>query len=156
MAVAAALVVSSVLTVTLRNLFRAALALGAALLCVAILFLLLDAEFLGMAQILVYVGAVLTLIIFAVMLTSGLVDPRVPQSLQRPWLPAIAAAALFGLLRQAIHVLPWTSAPAAPPPGPGALGAQLVTTYALPFEMISVLLVAVMIGALVLAGRGRA
>ncbi len=153
--VAAALVISSVLTVALRNLFRAAMALGAALLCVAILFLLLGAEFLGMAQVLVYIGAVLTLIIFAVMLTSGLVDPRVPQSITRPWLPAIAAAALFGLLRQAIKALPWTSTTASPPAGPGALGVHLVTTYALPFEMISVLFVAVMIGALVLAGRKR-
>ena len=153
--IASALVLSSVLAVVLRNLFRAAMALGATLLCVACLFVMLNAEFLGVAQILVYIGAILTLIIFAVMLTSGFADPRVAQSARFPWLPAAAAGALFGLLRQAIEDLPWTSPPGPALAGPGQLGVQLVTTYALPFEMISVLFVAVMIGALVLASRRR-
>lgn len=148
------LVVASLLAVTLRNLFRAALALGAALLCVAALFLLLEAEFLGWAQILVYVGAILTLILFAVMLTSGLTDPWTAQSRRPLWPAAIACTLLFGLLRQAIRTLPWTDTPGAAFAGPAELGRQLVTTYALPFELISVLFVAVMIGALVLAGRG--
>ena len=150
------LVIASLLAVTLRNLFRAALALGFALLCVAALFLLLEAEFLGWTQILVYVGAILTLVLFAVMLTSGLADPRTPQSHRPLWPSAIACALLFGLLRQAIHALPWTAEPGAAFAGPGELGRQLVTTYALPFELISVLFVAVMVGSLVLAGRNAA
>ena len=152
--IAGGLIVSSLLAVTLRNLFRAALALGLTLLCVAALFLLLEAEFLGFTQILVYVGAILTLILFAVMLTSGFADPRMAQSHRPFWPAALAAALLFGLLRQAIRALPWTMEPGAAFAGPAELGRQLVTTYALPFELISVLFVAVMVGALVLAGRG--
>ena len=148
------LVISSLLAVILRSLFRAALALGCALLCVAALFLLLEAEFLGWTQILVYVGAILTLILFAVMLTTGLTDPQTPQSHRPIWPAAVAAALLFGLLRQAIRALPWTAEPGAPFAGPAELGRQLVTAYALPFEFISVLFVGVMVGALVLAGRG--
>ena len=152
--IGAALLIASVCVVILRNLFRAALALGAALLGVAALFVWLGAEFLGFAQILVYVGAVLTLILFAVMLTSKLSDPTVPQNRRPLWPATGAASALFGLFWATIRALPWA---ASPPPGalagPGPLGAQLVTTYALPFEMISLLLVTVMVGALVLAGR---
>ncbi len=144
---------SSLLVVTVRNLFRAALALGAALLCVAALFLMLNAEFLGWTQMLVYIGAVLTLILFAVMLTAGLADPAVPQHHPQRWPAAIAVGLLFGVLRQAIQTLPWTQTSSAALAGPEGIGQAFVTTYALPFEMISVLFVAVMVGALVLAGR---
>ena len=152
--IATLLVISSALVVLVRNLFRAALALGAALICVAALFLLLGAEFLGWVHILVYVGAVLTLILFAVMLTAGFGDPSVPQSHATRWPAALAVGLLFGLLRQAIQTLPWeSSAPAEGLAGAQGIGRALVTTYVLPFEMISVLFVAVMVGALVLAGR---
>ena len=151
--IAAGLIISSLLAVTLRNLFRAALALGGALFCVAALFLVLGAEFLGVTQVLVYIGAVLTLIVFAVMLTSGLADPRMAQSHRPIWPAAVSVGLLFGLLQQAINALPWQGEPGPALAGPGMLGALLVTTYALPFEMISVLFVAVMIGALVLAAR---
>src|SRR3989338_11591294 len=96
------ILVASVWVVTLRNLFRAALSLGLVLFGVAGIFLLLDAEFLAFVQILVYVGAILILIIFAIMLTARLHTPAV--SRQRA--PALlASGAAFALLTWATWAL---------------------------------------------------
>src|SRR3989338_7301895 len=79
---------SAVLVVTLRNLFRAALSLGVVLVGVAGLFILLEAEFLAFVQILVYVVAILTLVVFAIMLTAKLQAASAPPPRQ----PGLAAA----------------------------------------------------------------
>ena len=95
---AAVVLISAVWVVTLRNLFRAALSLGLTLLGVAGLFLLLEAEFLAFVQILVYVGAILTLVVFAIMLTARLQgSPASPPS--RQIVPAsVASLGLFAVL----------------------------------------------------------
>ena len=85
----------AVWVVTLKNLFRAALSLGLVLLGVAAVFLLLEAEFLAFAQILVYVGAILTLIIFAVMLTAKLQTDVTAATGRQQGPAAIAAGAVL-------------------------------------------------------------
>ena len=72
-------VIAAIGVVTLRNLFHAALFLAGVLLGTAGLFISLHADFLAMVQILIYVGAVLTLIIFAIMLTGRISDPSIKQ-----------------------------------------------------------------------------
>src|SRR3989338_3761191 len=118
------ILVGAIWVVTLRNLFRAPLSLGLVLLGVAGLFLLLEAEFLAFAQILVYVRAVLTLIIFAVMLTAKLQGSAAPASRQQ--IPAAAVSVgLFAALASATQPLVWPAAgssgaggPVAPRPPP--------------------------------------
>ena len=148
------ILVGAVWVVTLRNLFRAALSLGLVLLGVAGLFILLEAEFLAFAQILVYVGAVLTLIIFAVMLTAKLQGSAAPASRQQ--IPAAAVSAgLFAVLASATQPLVWPAAPPAAAVSLAALGQQLVTTLVLPFEVISLVFVAAAVGAIALAASGK-
>ena len=144
------ILISAVWVVTLGNLFRAALSLGVVLLGVAAVFILLEAEFLAFVQVLVYVGAVLTLVVFAIMLTARLhTAPSVPAS--RPRLPAaVVSLGLFALLASVTASLPAT-VPAGAAVTLASLGQQLVTTLVLPFEVISLVFVAAMVGAIVLA-----
>ena len=180
-------IVSAVFVVTLGNLFRAALSLGLVLVGVAGLFVLLEAEFLAFVQILVYVGAILTLVVFAIMLTPPLSLPSVRTSnrqassavasaspeasavekgagLTAPLhgatlshtaskqMPAAAAAiALFMLLATVTHSLA-RSLPLAPSAvSLQQLGHELITTLVLPFEVISLVFVAAMVGAIAVA-----
>ncbi len=144
---------SAVWVVTLKNLFRAALSLGIVLVGVAIAFLSLGAEFLGFVQILVYVGAILTLIVFAIMLTAKL--QTTDNGASRPKLPAaLAALGIFGLLSWATIQVPWPAIPEDTSVDLAALGQRLVTTWVLPFEVISLVFVAVVIGAIAIAAPG--
>lgn len=142
--------ISACWVVTLRNLFRAALSLGLVLIGVAGLFILLEAEFLALVQILVYVGAILTLVVFAIMLTAKLQAPPGP-SPRQPWLAAVASTSLFALLTSVTAPLAVPARPTAEIVSVAALGQQLVTTLVLPFEVISLVFVAAMVGAIALA-----
>ena len=138
-------------TVTLRNLFRAALSLGVVLLGVAGIFIVLAAEFLGFLQILVYVGAVLTLVIFAVMLTSAAQQPAISIPVTRKGPAALLSVAVVVLLIRATEPLIPSSSTTAPVLGAAELGHALVTTLVLPFEVISLVFVAAMVGAIAVA-----
>ncbi len=143
--------VSAVLVVSLDNLFRAALSLGLVLVGVAGFFILLEAEFLAFVQILIYVGAILTLVVFAIMLTAKLHRPAIPQA-PRPRLPAaLVASALFVLLVRAVQLLPERLAGSKEAVSLPALGRELITTLVLPFEVISLVFVAAIVGAIVIA-----
>ena len=153
---AALILVSAAWVVTLRNLFRAALSLGVVLCGVAGLFLLLEAEFLAFVQILVYVGAILTLVVFAIMLTARMgAAPEAPASRQ-PVPAALAAGSLFTVLTLATGPLVWPTLPSAEAVSLATLGQQLVTTLVLPFEVVSLVFVAAMVGAIAIAARYRA
>jgi len=137
--------------VTLANLFRAALSLGIVLLGVAGLFLVLEAEFLAFVQILVYVGAVLTLVVFAIMLTARLhVSPSGPPRRQ-PVAAAVASLGLFVVLAVTTQSVVWPPLAAAEAVTLPALGQHLITTLVLPFELISLVFVAAIVGAITLA-----
>lgn len=154
-ALAALVLMSALWVVTLRNLFRAALSLGLVLIGVAGLFLVLEAEFLAFVQILVYVGAILTLVVFAIMLTSK-VQGRAPEAASRQ--PAVAGAVsltLFALLTAVTQPIVWAQAPGAQAVPLATLGQQLVTTLVLPFEVVSLVFVAAMVGAIAIATSTR-
>ncbi|PIQ83938.1 MAG: hypothetical protein COV75_04880 [Candidatus Omnitrophica bacterium CG11_big_fil_rev_8_21_14_0_20_63_9] len=150
---AALVLVSAIWVVTLRNLFRAALSLGLALLGVAAIFLLLEAEFLAFVQILVYVGAILTLVIFAIMLTAKLQTAVDVPSRRQPVAAALACTALFAVLVAATWGLSWSPYPAGDAVNLSALGRELVETLVLPFEVISLVFVAAVVGAIAIAAR---
>lgn len=142
---------SAVWVVMLSNLFRAALSLGLVLIGVAGFFILLEAEFLAFVQILVYVGAILTLVVFAIMLTAKLhISPAGPPRRQ-PIPAALASLSLFAVLLTVTRALVWPEGSATEAVSLPAIGQQLVTTLVLPFEVISLVFVAAMVGAIALA-----
>jgi len=148
---------SGLMVVITRNLIHAALWLVAALFGVAATFALLNASFLAVVQVVVYIGAIAILFIFAVMLTRKDMRDQGPQMNRNWWFGALlsisAFAGLFFLL-QGWSGLSRTAS--AMPPGFDAvseLGSELVspTAYVLPFEVASVLLVAALVGAVYVA-----
>jgi NADH-quinone oxidoreductase subunit J len=141
-------------TVTARNLFHAALGLIVALAGVAALYALLEASFLAAAQVLIYIGAIAILIIFAVMLTRGVMG-KFPRANDQWSYAMIVALGLLAILLVMLASFNWPqTAPAAVPADSIArLGQSLVdpNLYVLPFEVASVLLVAAMIGSIYVA-----
>lgn len=145
--------IASLFAVTTKNVVHAALGLAAALVGAAGLFILFGAEFVGLAQILIYVGAVVILFLFGIMLTATPGGQRVVDNDQRG-LAALVALGVFGLLTAGTLAtfgsrtidfevaFPTTD-----------LGNDLFRTWILPFEAVSILLLAALVGAIVLARR---
>ncbi|MBF8284785.1 MAG: putative NADH-quinone oxidoreductase chain J [Anaerolineales bacterium] len=152
---AAATLISGLMVVTARNLVHAALWLIVALFSVAILFVLLEAGFLAAVQVVLYIGAIAILIIFAIMLTRRVMQDTGPQTNQQWWVGAIIAVALFAALFVVLRQVTYPEVTTAiPPDSLKALGNSFVdpNQYMLPFELASVLLLAAMIGAIAVAG----
>jgi NADH-quinone oxidoreductase subunit J len=141
---------------TLRRLVHCALCAAAAFAGLAMIYLQLDAEFVGFAQLLVYVGAIAILIVFAVLLTRG--DEVAPGNKQSSpsWMAGAAVAALV-LAAMAVAILHSPSLHRLAPSGAEApvrrIGGELMTRYILPLEMIGVLLTGALLGAVVIAMR---
>ncbi len=147
----ALLVAGSLGVVLSRNLYRAAYSLAVALVATAVLYLLLSSPLLGAVQLLLYTGGVLTLVVYALVLTESVEDPR-------PWrrpLPALGASAL-ALAALAPHARELAGAPRTGALDSGRLvGPSLFKTYMVPFELLSVLLLAALFGALVIARKEK-
>ena len=135
------------------NPLHGALFLVANLFCVAVLYLMLGAEFLALAQVIVYAGAIMVLFIFAIMLLIPVRSEVEPDSLAGARRLALPLAALLGIA--IVLVAGRTSGPAAdaPPGGVGTIGRLLFTDFLFPFEVTSLLLLAGLVGALTLARR---
>jgi NAD(P)H-quinone oxidoreductase subunit 6 len=152
----ATLVLGSLAVVLLPNIVYSAFLLGGVFLSVAGLYLLLNASFVAAAQVLVYVGAVNVLILFAIMLVNKR-EPMadVPGLLLRRLLSGGVCAGLFALLLRVAFTTHW-ALPGPVPVGEEAtirIGEHFFSDYLLPFELASVLLLMAMIGAIVLARR---
>jgi NADH-quinone oxidoreductase subunit J len=145
-------VAGALIVVASRNLFHSALFLAISFLGVAGLYFLLEAEFIAGIQILIYVGAIVTLIIFAIMLSRDLMD-RKARSFNRQWLAAaLAAALIFVVLALALLRVPWPQLPTSYAPALTAdVGKALVGDYVLPFEVISALLLVALVGSVIIA-----
>lgn len=151
-AVAAVTVVAAIGVVTLRNIYRAALCLVLTFLGVAAVYILLSADFVAVVQVLIYAGAVITLVLFAIMLTRSPSSPRANPTNRQSGAAIFAVAALLAVLLTAFGTANWPQDPPAPlPSSVDVLAGHLFTTYALPFEIASVLLLSAMVGAIVLA-----
>ena len=136
----------------IRNLIRAALALTTVLGGVALMYALLGADFLAVAQLVVYVGAVMVLIIFAIFMTPGQIDvPGLVGTGQR--LGAMAVAIGVGAISVWVVVItPWKVRDSLLDiPTAESLGGLMLTRYVLPFEIASLLLTVALIGAIVIA-----
>ena len=148
---------SGFMVVTTRNLVHAALWLVATLFGVAVVFALLDAGFLAVVQVVVYIGAIAILFIFAVMLTRKDMRDQGPQMNRNWWFGALLSVFTFGGLYFLLQG--WTGLSKTAPDIPSGfdavaeLGLALVSpdAYVLPFEVASVLLVAALVGAVYVA-----
>lgn len=148
---AAAIAASAVGVVVSATIVRSAVFLLFTLIGVAFLYFLLGAEFLGATQLIVYVGGTLVLLVFGGMLTSG--GPfTVLKTRTAEWALGVGvAAALFGFLVRVSLTLGEQPTTAGDVPGPGPLGVAFLTSRLLPFEIVSVHLLVVLIGAAYLA-----
>lgn len=151
--IAILIIAAATAAMTLRNLVHCALAVAVAFTGLAFAYLQLDAQFVGFTQILVYVGAVAILIVFAVLLTRGGEAPEKSVFSSTWCLGTGIAVAVFGVLAWAIkHSF---ASQRALPPQPNAevtkIGKDLMTQFVLPLEVIGLLLTAALIGAVIIA-----
>jgi NADH-quinone oxidoreductase subunit J len=150
---------SGLLVVTIRNLVHAALWLLVCLGSIAVEYLLLGAELLAWIQVLIYAGAVIVLFLFGLMLTRAPIGRTEELDAPHRW-PALlvglgAAGTLVTVIVQAYRTT-WFDPRGAVPLGTGgAVGAQLFRYWVLPFEVLSVLLLAALVGAIALSRRRR-
>ncbi len=170
---------SGIMVVTVKNIIHAALWLISTFVGVAALYMLMEAEFLAIVQVLVYAGAVSILVLFAIMLTRQITGTGTRQLHSRWWVAMLTAAALFGgvivptvwqqgsswdktasdaqaiLVQQATEANGGTRPEIIPVAGTEELGAALMGEYLLPFEVVSLLLTAALIGAILIAFEER-
>lgn len=143
---------AAVMVVTLRNVFHCALALILVLLGVAATYISLKAEFFAVIQILLYVGAIMTLVIFAIMLTSRIGDAAIPQN-NRQSLTSFSVLALFNVFFVgSVLKTVWKINPDSLAANVDAkvLGMAFMNEYVFPFEIISVVLIVALVGAILL------
>jgi NADH-quinone oxidoreductase subunit J len=138
---AAVLVGAGLAVVLSKNLFHSVLWLALALVATAGVFLSLDAEFLAAVQVLLYAGGVVTVVVFAIVVTERLVGERLSHTSRRLATGAAVSAALLALL---LRALSHAAIDLPRPPLTGDLtrqiGMSLLTRFALPFELLAVLL----------------
>ena len=144
-----ALLVGSALAVVLtKNLFHSVLYLALALTGTSGIFLVLEAEFLAAVQLLLYAGGVITIVVFAIVVTERLVGERITQTSRQIVNGLIISG---GVLIGVLTFLARAPLPAAPPPLPGdvtrAIGQALLSRFVLPFELLAVLFLAALLGA---------
>ncbi len=154
-ALCALILVSSAAVALSTNIIYSAFSLLFAFFGVGLIYAMLSADFLAVTQLILYVGGILVLILFAVMLTFQIEETkRSNQSFSRG-LALLTAAGLFALLTTAVLLAPWKPHAGEPPFGPttAQIGNGLLGAYRLPFEVVSVLLVVGMVGAVVVARK---
>ena len=155
--IASATGLSALAVVFSRNIVRSAVWLLFTLIGVSLLYFLIGAAFVGATQLIVYVGGTMVLVVFGVMLTAQQQFLRIRIRLPEWVVGGVLAASLFTLLTfVSLRLGQGRQAPAAETlPGAGQLGVGFLTTYLLPFEIISVHLLVVLIGAAYLARAKR-
>ncbi|MEI6381383.1 MAG: NADH-quinone oxidoreductase subunit J [Cyanobacteriota bacterium ELA615] len=153
----AMLIAAALGVVLLSNIVYSAFLLGGVFVCISGIYILLNADFVAAAQILIYVGAINVLILFAIMLVNKTEDFK---SIPRRWIrngsTALVCLGLFALLSTMVLITPWqisTTSPAVIDNTMVALGKHFFSDFLLPFELASILLLIAMIGAIVLARR---
>lgn len=143
------LLVGSALAVVLtKNLFHSVLYLALALTGTSGIFLVLEAEFLAAVQLLLYAGGVITIVVFAIVVTERLVGERITQTSRQIVNGLIISG---GVLIGVLTFLARAPLPAARQPLPGdvtrAIGQALLSRFVLPFELLAVLFLAALLGA---------
>ena len=151
-------VAGALAAVLLKNTVHCALALTIAFAGIALLFLELDAQFAGFAQILIYIGAVAILVVFAILLTRGSDTPKDTVYSRNPLVGLVIAVGIFAILGWAVlhstALLP--NETAKPAVAVIDIGNALMGRYVLPLEIVALLLTAALIGAVIVAMHEKA
>jgi NADH-quinone oxidoreductase subunit J len=144
---------AGLLVVTLRNVIHSAVAMMVCFGALAGMYALLGAPIVAAAQVLIYLGAISVLILFAIMLTQA-GDANLPRPFHpQAWVAALVALVVVGLIGWAVTQTDWHGAVAVVALSVDAIATALFTDYALPFEILSLLLLVAIIGAIYLARR---
>jgi NADH-quinone oxidoreductase subunit J len=152
--IAAAIVLAAFRVVTTRNVVHAALYLIIVLAGVAAQYFLLGAEFIGTAQILIYLGAIVVLFLFGIMLTRAPIGGEARLDNDQRWLAAVVAILLLGVLCYTlIDAFEDTELPEDTVQRTAEVSDAVFSTYLVPFEVVSVLLLAALVGAIVIARK---
>lgn len=155
-ALAALTVVSALILVFSKNVIYSAVGLLFAFFGVAGIYVLLAADFVAVVQILVYVGGILILLVFGVMLTQRITNIEMRTGTLQLLPALVVVAGVLAVLLRMVYKTPWVSyAPAEFNPTSAKLGTHFMTDYLIPFEIVSVLLLAALIGAAFIARKER-
>jgi len=115
---------------------------------VAGLYVFLAADFLAASQLLIYVGGILTLIIFGVFLTARIYHLTIPEQTHQRFIALVPVVGIAAILIYVLFTADWNMVQPTIEPTTKSLGKLLLTTYLVPFEVASVLLLAALIGAM--------
>lgn len=147
----------AVFMISFTRVVHMVISLGVTFISIAGLFVMLEAEFVAVAQILVYSGAISILMLFGIMLTKHDAREEGASKAQRPWISLLAVAVFFVIVFWGIQNTPWT------PPIENStdltaqnakqLGMEIFTRYVIPFELLSVLLLVALVGAIIMAKK---
>jgi NADH-quinone oxidoreductase subunit J len=155
--VAVAGIIGALRVVTARNVVRAALYLVVTLSSAAVVYLLLAAEFVAWVQILIYVGAIVILFLFGLMLTKAPIGREALDNQRRGVAFVVGLAVFGGLFLLLQEAYPWDRPEVEPVQGTAAsVGESIFRDFVLPFEAVSFLLLAALIGAIVLSRKDEA
>jgi NADH:ubiquinone oxidoreductase subunit 6 (subunit J) len=144
---------AGIAVVTLRNIIHSAVAMMICFGSLAGMYALLGAPIVAAAQVLIYLGAISVLILFAIMLTQA-GDATLPAPFHRQLpIAVVVALAIVGLVGWSVVQTDWGVVPQAVGAAVDAIATAVFTTYALPFEIISLLILVAIIGAIFLARR---
>lgn len=146
----------AVLVVTVKNIFHSLLFLAVSFLGVSGVYFLLSADFLAAVQVLVYIGAIIILMMFALMLTHRVMSTKLRQ-ITRQWpLAGLVSLGIFAVFIRVFAMNTWHYTVQPQNPTTGIIGQALLTRYVLPFELASIVLLVAMVGAIVLAKEDKA
>jgi NADH-quinone oxidoreductase subunit J len=161
-AIAAMMVAAAVVVVTSRNVVRAALALIVVFAGVAAQFIILGAEFVSVTQVLVYIGAIMVLMLFGIMLTRARIGRDVEMTNEHWWVGLLTGVLLAAVMGYAlINAFGKDALPAervvntVDHSNSATVGDAIFAQYLIPFEVVSVLLLAALVGAIVIARKDR-
>ncbi|MFM1651215.1 NADH-quinone oxidoreductase subunit J [Brevibacillus sp. B_LB10_24] len=146
----------AVFMISFTRVVHMVISIGITFLSIAGLFVLLEAEFVAISQVLVYSGAISILMLFGIMLTKHDATDEGKSRAQKSWISFVAVAVFFILMFFAIQNAPWPNVPAEGTPDVSnvkQIGIDVFTKYVIPFELLSVLLLVSLVGAIIMAKK---
>jgi NADH-quinone oxidoreductase subunit J len=150
-------VISGGIVVFSKNIIYSAFALLFTFFGVAGIYVLLNADFIAVAQLLIYVGGILVLLLFGVMLTNRIIDVEMKTGTLQTFPASVIVSVTAGALCGVYCITDWkiVENPAAVPSTTVALGRMFMTSYVLPFEVVSVVLLVALVGAAMIARKEK-
>ncbi|MFI5251067.1 MAG: NADH-quinone oxidoreductase subunit J [Bacteroidota bacterium] len=149
--------VSGAIVVYSKNIIYSAFSLLFAFFGVAGIYVLLGADFIAVAQVMIYVGGIMVLVLFGVMLTNKIIDVEMKTGTMQTFPASIIVAIIAGALCGIFYITDWKTFPGVPllQTTTPQLGEMFLTTYLLPFEIVSVVLLVALIGAALIARKAK-